>query len=70
MLRVGLHLSPPDPAVAAATAADGTPLPGHLVLTGRSPLLAFPVGALLGLAVAFFGVTKATRPAELTRTPR
>ncbi len=58
MYRVGLHLSPPDPAVAARAADDGALLPGHLQVAGRSPFLALPIGALLGLAVAFFGVTK------------
>jgi uncharacterized membrane protein YeaQ/YmgE (transglycosylase-associated protein family) len=58
MHRVGVHFSPPDPDPIAAGAKDGTELPGRLVLAGRSPLLAFPVGALSGLAIALFAITK------------
>ncbi len=65
MYRVGLHLSPPDPEIAARTADDGTLLPGHLQVAGRSPFLAFPMGALLGAAIAFFGVTKPRRPTPI-----
>lgn len=65
MYRVGLHLSPPDPEIAARTADDGALLPGHLQVAGRSPFLAFPMGALLGAAIAFFGVTKPRRPTPI-----
>lgn len=49
MAWLGAHLSPPDPAVLARTAADGTELRGHLRLTGWSPYTAMPIGALVGL---------------------
>jgi len=71
MLRVGLSLSPPDPEALAKTAKEGTELPGRLDLAGRlrpfglgldgqlrSPMLAFPIGAMAGLALALFGITK------------
>ena len=62
MYRVGLALGPPDPARAAATAADGTTLPGKLTVAGRSPFLAFPIGSALGLLLVFFGLTRRDRP--------
>ncbi len=74
MLRIGLHFSPPDPQSIAKTAKDGTELPGWLELAGavnlpghaldddvRSPMLAFPIGALAGLAIALFGISKQQR---------
>ncbi len=74
MLKVGLHLSPPDPQPIAETAKNGTELPGVLELSGavnlpgrafdeevRSPMLAFPIGALAGLAIALFGISKPQR---------
>ncbi len=74
MLKVGLHLSPPDPQPIAETAKNGTELPGVLELAGavnlpgralddevRSPMVAFPIGALAGLAIALFGISKPHR---------
>lgn len=61
MLRVGVSFSAPDPEALAKTAKEGTELPGRLVLAGKSPLLAFPVGAMAGLAIALFGVSKSHR---------
>lgn len=58
MFRVGLHFSPPDPDVLARTVADDTELAGELTVTGWSPYLAFPFGALTGLAVTFVGFVK------------
>lgn len=71
MMRYGLSLSAPDPEVLAKTAKEGAELPGRLELAGtlhpfgrglddqvRSPMLAFPIGAMAGLAVALFGITK------------
>ncbi|WP_232675835.1 hypothetical protein [Nocardioides sp. R-C-SC26] len=51
--RVGMQLSPPDPVRLAATAADGTSLPGQATITGHSPFVAWPLGALLGLGVTY-----------------
>ena len=57
MLQVGTALGPPDPAAAARHAADGTRLPDQLSVSGRSPFIAFPVGALLGLVFVFIGLS-------------
>ncbi|MDF1603087.1 hypothetical protein [Nocardioides sp. YIM 152315] len=57
MLVVGSALGPPDPDTAARTADDGTRLPDHLAVSGRSPFIAFPVGALLGLVLVFIGLS-------------
>ncbi|MGA8255967.1 MAG: hypothetical protein WB767_05260 [Nocardioides sp.] len=55
--RVGLHLSAPDPTTLAAGLPDGTQLDGNLELPGRSPFIAWPLGALVGLAVTYFLTT-------------
>ena len=57
MLLVGSALGPPDPAIAARTADDGTRLPMELSVTGRSPWIALPSGALIGLLVVFIGLS-------------
>lgn len=57
MLLVGSALGPPDPAIAARTADDGTRLPMELSVTGRSPWIALPSGALVGLLVVFIGLS-------------
>jgi ABC-type nitrate/sulfonate/bicarbonate transport system permease component len=62
MLVVGTALGPPDPATAAKTADDGTRLPEHLDVSGRSPFIAFPVGALLGLVLVFIGLSSRVPP--------
>ena len=62
--RLGVHLGPPDPQVAAAAADDGTRLPGELTLPGTSPFLAWPVGALAGLGLTYLltsGASEARR---------
>lgn len=72
MFRVGVSFSAPDPMAIAETAKEGTELPGRLDLAGkvdlrgedfggqvRSPMVAFPFGAMAGLALAFFGISKA-----------
>jgi hypothetical protein len=61
MLRVGTHLSPPDPHALAKTAADGTELEGALRVRGWPPRGAFTFGALVGLAVVY--------AVSVTRTP-
>jgi hypothetical protein len=53
MLRVGTHLSPPDPHQLAKTAADGAKLKGSLRVTSWPPRGAFPFGALVGLAFVY-----------------
>jgi hypothetical protein len=56
MLRLGAALGPPDPRVLALGAPDGTHLPGELTVSGRSPWIALPAGALVALTVVFIGL--------------
>lgn len=74
MYAVGHALGPPDPQVLAAAEPDFTKIPSDLVLAARgdsaSPYLstafvAFPVGALAGLALVF--LTGARRGARRGR---
>lgn len=58
MLEVGQALGPTDPQVLAADADRGTRLPGRLEVSGRSPYVAFPAGALIGLLVVFVGFAR------------
>jgi hypothetical protein len=58
MYRVGLALSPADPRSLADSAEDGTRLPGRLVVDGSSPFRAFPGGAMLGLVIVYFGLSR------------
>jgi hypothetical protein len=53
MLRVGQALGPPDPSIAAGSAADLTKLVPQLVVRGVGPLLSLPAGTMCGLAAAF-----------------
>lgn len=65
MLRVGYHLSPPDPDQLALTAPDGTRLDGALRVRRLPPRLAFPMGALVGLCAVYFLTTRrAPRPED------
>lgn len=55
--RVGFQLSPPDPQTLADEVEIGTRLPAGLVLSGWTPYLSWPIGALTGfLAVMLLGV--------------
>jgi hypothetical protein len=56
MLQVGTALAPPDPALAARTAADGERLPGALEVSGAGALASLPAGALTGLVLVFIGL--------------
>lgn len=70
MLVVGSALGPPDPAAAAHTADDGTRLPSDLSVSGKSPFLALPTGALLGMALVFIGLSpRAARPESSESAP-
>jgi hypothetical protein len=69
MLVVGTALGPPDPDVAARTADDGTRLPMQLTVTGRSPWLALPSGALIGLLVVFIGLSPRQQPRSVETAP-
>jgi hypothetical protein len=69
MLRVGYHLSPPDPDHVARTAEDGTKLDGALRVDSWPPRGAFPFGAVLGLTLVYAGTLGWTPPevrSELT----
>jgi hypothetical protein len=61
MLQVGAALGPPDPRHLALTAADGTHLPAQLEVSRRSPWVALPTGALIAVALVFFGLAKGRR---------
>ena len=61
MLRVGLHLAPPDPATAAATAADGTQLEGGLATPGWAARTTLPLSSLAVLCVVYLMVTPRSR---------
>jgi hypothetical protein len=67
MLRVGYHLSPPDPQTVARTAADGARVDGALRVHQWPPRLAFPFGALVGL-VAVYSLTSGRTPQVHTGT--
>jgi hypothetical protein len=58
MLHVGSALGPPDPDHLARTAKGGTHLPAQLEVSRRSPWIALPAGALVGLAVVFVGLSR------------
>jgi len=63
MFEVGTALAPPDPAAAASAARDYTELPGALEVEGTGAFVAFPAGALTGLAIVFIGLAP-TRPLQ------
>ncbi len=69
MVVVGTALGPPDPAIAARTAADGTRLPMELSVSGYAPWIAFPGGALLAMMLVFVGLSPRHRPDEAPTTP-
>jgi hypothetical protein len=58
MVQVGQALGPPDPRQIAETANDRTRLPSDLRIVGKSPYVAFPAGATLGVAVVLLGLSK------------
>lgn len=57
MYHAGLAVGPPDPHPLAESAKNGSHLPGELVVSGWSPFVAFPSGALVGLTVVFLGLS-------------
>jgi hypothetical protein len=58
MVQVGHALGPPDPRELAETASNKSRLPSDLRIAGKSPYVAFPAGATLGLAVVLLGLSK------------
>ena len=61
MFEVGTALAPPDPTAAASTADDYTELPGTLEVDGTGAFVAFPAGAMTGIAVVFIGLAPTRR---------
>lgn len=55
--RIGLSLGPVDPTAAAATADNGAALTGSLAIDQRTPFVALPLGALVGLTVSYLLTT-------------
>ena len=66
MLRVGTHLSPPDPHELAKTAQDGDKLKGALRVRSWAPKGTFTFGALVGLALVY-AVSIGRAPTEVAR---
>ena len=66
MVLVGTVGVPPDPQPLAAGSPDRARLPGTLEVTGWSPYVAFPSGALAGLCAVFVGLSR--KPADVTRS--
>ncbi|GEB13223.1 hypothetical protein GUY44_13970 [Pimelobacter simplex] len=62
MYLIGESFSPPDPASLAAAKKIGAVLPGHLHVSGWTPYLAWPVGALLGYLVVLLSLTSESQP--------
>jgi hypothetical protein len=56
MLRVGVALGPGDPVEAARSAGEDAVVPGVLDVSGGTPFIAMPAGALVALALVFIGV--------------
>ena len=61
MFEVGTAMAPPDPTAAASTADDYTELPGTLEVEGDGAFVAFPAGAMTGIAVVFIGLAPTRR---------
>jgi hypothetical protein len=57
MRLVGVALGPGDPVAIARTAKPGTHLPDMLRVSGASPYVAYPTGALVALMVLFLGLS-------------
>lgn len=61
MYAVGVWLGPPDPVETARSAAEGATLPAALGVSGGTPFLAMPAGALVALTVVFLGLAARDR---------
>jgi len=69
MYLVGVALGPSDPAELARTAKDGTHLPAALSVSGASPFIALPAGALVAVALVFLGLSAVQRSSGADQTP-
>lgn len=67
MTFIGLAQSPADPQDRAAEVKIGTELPGHLEVSGWTPYLAWPVGALLGYMVVMLALNSSAASVERPR---
>ena len=70
MHLVGTSLGPPDPGPVAERSEDLTRLPDELRVSGWSPFVAFPSGALLGVTVVFVGLAGRRRADGFTEGRR
>lgn len=70
MAWVGTTLGPEDPRELAPRLEDGATLVGNLEVTGLSPYVALPFGALLALVVVFFLTAGRGRYDERARAAR
>lgn len=61
MYAVGVWLGPPDPVEIARSAGEGARLPAALGVSGVTPFLAMPAGALVALTVVFLGLAARDR---------
>lgn len=64
MTLVGQAQSPPDPQELVDDVEVGATLPGHLHVSGWTPYLVWPVGALIGYTVVMLGVGGRWEPSE------
>lgn len=67
MYVVGVALGPADHQELARTAEEGTRLPRALSVSGASPWVALPAGAMVSLALVFLGLAAVHRTAESQR---
>lgn len=61
MFVVGVALGPADPQGLAGAADEGTRLPAALAVSGASPFIALPAGALIALTLVFLGLSAVHR---------
>ncbi|GAA3676805.1 hypothetical protein GCM10022237_40340 [Nocardioides ginsengisoli] len=70
MKVTGEWLSPPDPASLIAGHKVGDVLPGHLHVSGWTPYLVWPLGAMVGYLVVLLSFTsESQRPAQPSVAP-
>jgi len=71
LMRVaGVALGPDDPAGVAGTAKQGAHLPDMLRVSGASPYVAYPTGALVALALVFLCLSGLRDRGLRNRSPR
>ncbi|MDO9458347.1 hypothetical protein [Nocardioides sp.] len=65
--RIGLERSPANPRLLALVLPDETVLPGALRVSGHSPFVAWPFGALVGLATTYLFTSGVSAGADNAR---